>query len=559
MNTMRHSPWINENVLKYKHTFNEIHKVDFILGLSLQSEVNNSVFVSGRSNLPKQIEYINKGNVYDKENDRALKDGMTDYSKWTLASWYSRLNLTLWDKLLLSASLRFDGSSKFGKDVRWGTFPAFAAGYILTEEPFMEGLSGVLNFAKARVSWGKTGHIFNDPYMAAGKYVPGGTFQGNSSIGPMWDGGMPNSSLTWEKSAQWDAGIDLEFLNSRISCTLDYYCRDNTSQLFLVEAHGIHSGFVNRMENTNNIRNQGVEIALRFNLLDKENLRWDVGFNMSRNWNVLKECSDNIDFQVYSDELGENFTNNINVRGKPVNSIYVLNDNGYYNADGEVPYIYQSGKKVYLYGASYAQHYRKGDRKFADADGSGNIYINRPEYEDRFDAGSPVPLFTGGITSNLKWRNFDFSLLFNYAIRRTVLNQGPAESVGTTTNISSMLQLVLADLNNTTFWEKPGDNSDFPVNRADNELSNWSYAIRSNVDVFNYLRLKNLTVGYTLPASVQRKIHFGCRVYFTAENLFTVTGYRKGDPETIDVHTGLNRNNTVPLGRKFTIGTTLTF
>ena len=551
--------WINENVLKYKHTFNEIHKVDFILGLSLQSQENNSIFLSGRSKLPRQIEYINSGNVYDKENDRALKDGMTDYSKWTLASWYSRLNLTLWDKLLLSASLRFDGSSKFGKDVRWGTFPAFGVGYILTEEPFMETLRPVLSFAKVRVSWGRTGKIFDDPYMAAGKYIQGGTFLGNSSIIPAWDGGMPNSSLTWEKSAQWDVGMDMELLGHKISCTFDYYCRDNTAQLFLVDAYGVHSGFVNRMENANATRDQGIELALNFKILNKENLKWEAGFNIARNWNILKECSDDVDFQVYSSKLGENFVNNINIKGKPVNSIFVLKDKGIYNSDSEVPFIYEGGKKIYLRGASYAQHYRAGDRIFVDADGSGSIYNNRPQYEDRFEARSPVPLFTGGITSNLRWKDFDFSLLFNYAIKRTVVNQGAAESIGTNTGLSSMMNLVLADLNKTKFWKQPGDDAQLPMNRADNELSNWSYAIWSNVDVFNYLRLKSLTVGYTLPEGVQKKIHFRCRVYFTAENVFTITGYKNGDPETIDIHTGLNRNNTVPLGRKFTIGTTLTF
>ena len=556
---VRNLMWINENVLKYKHIFNEIHKVDFILGLSLQSEEMNSIFVSGRTTLPKQIEYIDSGNVYDKENDRALKDGMTDNSRWTLASWYSRLNLTLWDKLLLSASLRFDGSSKFGKDVRWGTFPAFGLGYILTEEPFMESIRSVLSFAKLRVSWGKTGKIFNDPYMAAGKYLPQSTFQGNSAIIPQWNGGMPNTTLTWEKSAQWNMGLDMDLFDRRISCTIDYYCRDNSSQLFLVEAYGIHSGYLNQMQNINSIRNQGIEIALNFKIFNRENLKWEAGFNIARNWNVLKKCSDDVDFQIYSNKLGENFINNINIKGKPVNSIYVLKDKGIYNSDSEVPYIYEGGKKIYLHGQDYTQHYRAGDRIFIDSDGSGSIYNNRPQYEDRFDAGSPVPLFTGGITSNLKWRDFDLSLLFNYALRRTVLNQGYAGSIGTTTGLSSMMNLILADLNHTEFWERPGDNVQLPINRADNELNNWNYALWSNIDVFNYLRLKNLTVGYTLPKAIQKKIHFGCRVYFTAENLFTVTGYKKGDPETIDLHTGLNQNNNVPLGRRFTIGTTLTF
>lgn len=395
--------------------------------------------------------------------------------------------------------------------------------------------------------------------MASGKYVTGGTFLGNSSIVPLWDGGMPNPSLTWEKSAQWDAGLDLELLRRKINLTFDYYCRDNTSQLFLVDAYGIHSGFLNQMQNINSVRNQGIEIALKLNLLSKENLRWDVGFNISRNWNVLKECSDNVDFQVYSNKLGENFTNNINVRGKPVNSIYVLNDQGIYNYDNEVPYIYEGGKKIYLHGASYRQFYRAGDRIFVDADGSGHIYNNRPQYEDRFNAGSPVPRFTGGLTSDLRWRNFDFSLLFNYAIHRTVLNQGSAGSIGTTTNISSMLNLILADLGKEVFWEKPGDAATLPVNRADNELNNWNDAIRSNIDVFNYLRLKNLTIGYTLPSIISNKIKCGIRVYFTAENVFTITGYKNGAPETIDVHTGINRNTSVPLGRRFTIGTSITF
>ena len=551
--------WINENVLKYKHIFNDNHKIDFLAGLSLQQEETNSIFGSGNSNLPNQIEYIISGDNYDKENSRARKEIRTDYTSSTLVSWYSRLNTTLWDKLLLSASLRFDGSSKFGKNVRWGSFPAFAVGYILTEEPFMESVSSVLNFTKLRVSWGKTGRIFQDPYLATGKYEPGYTFQGKEGIVPIWDGGMPNNNLSWEKSAQWDIGLDVELYNRKITGTFDFYNRLSTSELFLVEASGIHSGFFNQMQNVNSIRNYGIEAAVNFKMIDNENLKWNLGINLSRNWNLIKECSDNVDFQVFSSSLGENFANNINVRGKPVNCIYVLKDKGIYNHDSEVPYIYESGRKIYLHGASYSQHYRAGDRIFVDADGSGSIYVNRPQFEDRYSVGSPDPKVTGGIVSNVKWKDFDLSLLFNFALKRTVLKQGMANSIGTNTSMSSILNLILTDITKEKFWQNPGDDTQWPINRADSDLSNWTYAIESNVETFSYLRLKNLTIGYNIPKTVQQKLGCNVRVYFTAENIFTLTGFKDGDPETIDIHTGISRSNNVPLGRKFTLGTTITF
>ena len=283
-------------------------------------------------------------------------------------------------------------------------------------------------------------------------------------------------------------------------------------------------------------------------------------FNIARNWNRLEKSYNGVDFQTYGD--AGYFDSNVSIIGKPLNGLYVYKDKGYYNSDDEVPFIFENGQKIYLHGNGYRQFYRAGDRIMVDVDGNGAVYTSWPLQEDRVYAGSPLPKASGGIISTLNWKGFDVNMLFTYVISRHILNAGKGASVGTSLGLTmdDLTIPVFADLDKVTFWQKPGDKTDFPMNRLESGLGNFSTILSSNVENVNYLKLKTLTIGYTFPKEWMSRIGMeSARVFVSGENLFTITNYSGPDPESVDVVTGVDNFGNYPLSTRITIGLTLNF
>ena len=172
--------------------------------------------------------------------------------------------------------------------------------------------------------------------------------------------------------------------------------------------------------------------------------------------------------------------------------------------------------------------------------------------------GSPLPLAFGGIASTLKWKGIDVNLLFSYKLGRHVLNAGRGASVGTIlrANTAEMMVPILADLDKVSFWQKPGDNTDFPINELENGKNNFATNLKSNVEKINYLKLKSISIGYILPVFPKQSKHYA-RVFMSVENVFTITNSSSPDPESIDIVTGVDSNNNYPLATRFTLGLTL--
>lgn len=248
---------------------------------------------------------------------------------------------------------------------------------------------------------------------------------------------------------------------------------------------------------------------------------------------------------------------NLNIIGKPLNGIYVYNDQGYYNSQDEVPLYYVNDRRKYLSSLGN-QIYTPGDRRIQDVDGNGQVATMVPLLEDRVYGGSPLPLAFGGITTTLKWKGIDVNLLFSYKLGRHVLNAGRGTSVGTIlrANTAEMMVPILADLDKISFWQKPGDNTDFPVNELENGKNNFATNLKSNVEKINYLKLKSISIGYTLPVFPKQSKHYA-RVFMSVENVFTITNSSSPDPESIDIVTGVDSNNNYPLATRYTLGLTL--
>ena len=268
---------------------------------------------------------------------------------------------------------------------------------------------------------------------------------------------------------------------------------------------------------------------------------------------MLKKSNDKRDF------ISAASYDNINVVGRPLNCIYVFRDHGFYTDDSQVSYYYIDGKKVPLRGAYGNQFYQTGDRVYLDSDGNGRINSDYGLNEDRVSAGWPLPKAQGGIISSLNWKGFDVNVSFAFMLGRHILNKTQSESIGTFlgTDPNDVAKPIFADLSEISFWEKPGDIADYPANRLENGLMNFAPNIASNVENVSFLKCKTLTIGYTIPEFLKKKIGFGARIFVSAENLFTLTNYSGRDPETVDVVTGVDDLANYPLSRRFTFGLTL--
>ena len=553
----RHLMVLNENLLTYRRTFGSSHTVDLLLGFSVQQdEMNNNTgkALGAASNTIHYAPWYSQ--VYDAEARLDLKDYYSDYEKKTMVGLFGRLNYNYRERYYAGFTLRRDASSTFGEDVRWGWFPSYFVGWTFTEEPFMQALKPWLNYGKLRFSQGRTGRIFEYPYLAQGELDQGAPYLGHPTVVPEWWAGVSNSGLTWEKTTEYDAGLDLGLLDNRIGLTFDYYLKRTRGLRYNPPTPGTHTGFLAPWRNMYGIDNEGVELEVKGDLVRGRTWQWNLSFNVSRNRNRLARSLNGRDFQ----NTAARFANNISVIGLPLYGIYAFDDRGIYDSQSDVPSYYEDGVKKYLRGEGSA-YYRAGDRIITDVDGNGQIYNYGTLAEDRIYIGSPLPQFQGGISTDLMWKGLDVTVLFNFVCRKWVLDAARGASLGTylALNPADMARPYLTGSLDGLFWEHPGDGAPYPANRMENGLYNFATNLASNAQRISYLKLQAVTVGYTLPEAVRKATGFGARIFISGENLFTLTDYRGGDPETVDPYTGVDNYNAYPLSRRFTIGLTLNF
>lgn len=549
---------LNENFITYDKTFADTHELNALIGFSVQQDEMNNIGGFAYGAASNDIHYSPwQDNVYDPENQRNLKDYFSNFERKRMLGIFGRVNYNYRKRYYAGLTLRRDASSTFGAKNRWGWFPSYFLAWTFTNENWMQPFSHVINYGKIRFSVGKTGRRFEYTYLAQGELTQGEAYHGRPTVIPEWISGVSNDKLTWEKTTEYDLGFDLGLLDNRIGITFDYYLRHTRGLLFNPPAPGTHTGFIRPWKNMYGINNEGIEIEVKADLIRSEKLRWNASFNISKNWNKLAKSQNGRDFQ----NPDPRFNNNISVIGMPLYGIYAYKDGGIYQYQSQVPYYWENGIRKYLSGSGNA-FYRPGDRIIQDVDGNGKINSYSTLAEDRIYLGSPLPMFQGGISTNLTWKNFDLNMLFNFVCKKWVLNTARGASLGTTLSLdpNDMARPYFVDNLDGLFWEKPGDNTEFPANRLNVGLSGFATNLASNAQQVSYLKLQALTIGYTLPETISKKIGLSARFFVSAENLFTLTNYKGGsDPETIDPYTGIDRYNAYPLSRRFTIGLTLNF
>ncbi len=529
-----------EELMNYKKSFNERHNLDLLLGFNAMKNqtfdisgwgkgmaTDNIYYYNSKSN-PETVDYGNANNP----NVHSLRNYDSSFKEKTLISFFCRLGYNYNYRYLLEFMFRRDGSSTFGENNKWANFPSIAVGWNFAEESFIKNWIGHwMNRGKVRVSYGTSGQIFGNEYLAYGLLTnaDGVNFNGNAGMAAA-DGISPD--LTWEKSKQYDLGLDIDLLESRVQMKLDYYYKYSSSLIYAVPAPGDMYGYLEYIQNAMEVSNEGLELELTYEALRNTAVTWRTKLNASRNWNRFEKSYDNRDKAQL-------------VIGQSLYQIYVYDDDGYYTSENEVPTYYKTtGEKTYLGGISTNKGVSGlvGTQKLRDLDSDGNINY---ALKDRYPAASPLPLVYGGWVNEIRWKNLDLNILFNYTLGRHIVNQNRA-------TLSSGGTLYL-DYRDIRFYGQ-SENPNYP--RLGTE---YNINVRSAIEKVNHVSLKQITLGYDFPKKwfTGRWKFSGARLFVTGENLFYLSNYSGLNPEVVDVYTGQDTGQAYPLPRKWTFGITL--
>ena len=529
-----------ENTLTYKFTLKEKNNFELLGGFTTTYELADNLKGNASGGPTNKISEVGDGwpQGRDIEGRREyLQRVLTNREEQQMLSYLGRIAYNYDRRYLLEASVRYDGSSVFGRDVRWASFPSVAAGWAFSQEDFMRDI-WYLSYGKFRASWGRSGQKFQEAYLAHGLMEESNIFMGEPGLQPSE---MANSHLTWEKSDQYDLGLDLEFLNSRLKVRADYYYKHSHDLLMQVPTPGNFFISKNIWTNASAISNEGLELDVNASLYRTKEFSWDLGLNISRNWNKFLSSYDGKDL-------------NDKVLGRPIYGIYTYHDEGIVQNESQIPYYYsQEGKRVPLSFGSLSHPLRPGGRKIADQNGDGIINSN-----DLYYAGSALPIAQGGITNTLSYKNFTLTLLTTYTIGQHMMNMVK----GGAFLFNKKFGVVMNDFTKAKFWSKEGDRADYPSLEFadDGYVGQFDGEIDSNIENVSYLRLKQLTLSYTLPAKISKALRLTeGRIYFTGENLFLLTNYSGIDPEIVDPASGKDTGTMYPLNRQLTLGLNFKF
>ena len=540
--------WLNENTLTYTKRFNRKHNFQFLGGFTMQGET-----------------YDYKGTVAEQMTTESLGinglhtgnyQNVTPWQyDWTMMSALLRVNYNYKYKYYATASFRADGSSKFPSGNRWGYFPSVGLSWNFNREDWLKDVSWLSN-GKLRASWGLTGnnrtttpydyysqiatlpgHVESYDYVFNGQIVSG-----------YYPSNMSNEKLRWETTAQWNLGVDASFLDSRIKFTADWYLK-NTRDLLLQATIPASSGYTSAMLNIGSMRNQGVEFTINAVAIDNKDFKWSVDFNIAMNRNKVTALTNNQYSLMSQVSWDYNYNSQypyITQVGKPSGMMYGYIYEGTYKYDDFNGNVLKDGV-AYMNSVGKEQT-RPGDPKYRDINLDGVIDDN-----DRTIIGCGQPLHTGGFGNTFNYKNFDVNLFFSWSYGNDVIN---ANRLIFENGSKQNLNLLASYADH---WSESNPDSDIPRIGA-NGMNVYSSRV---VEDGSFLRLKNLSVGYTFPRTVLRKLNVDTmRAYLNIDNLFTITKYSGPDPEVSTRNSVLTPGfdwSAYPRSRGFTAGVSLTF
>ncbi len=497
---------LNEQTLTYRQKIGKKHSIGVVVGNTLQSDVLTRTYAEGRGFANNSFKIISSA---------ATTTSTQSWSKSNLASFFAKADYGFDGKYLFNFSVRADGSSRFGSDRKWGYFPAVGAAWRLKQENFLKDV-GLISDLKLRASYGIVGNqngIGN--FAAQGLWTGGAPYQGSPGIAPQQ---LANPDLKWERTNQFNVGLDASLFNSKVSFELNYYTkytRDGLLQLALPST----TGFANYWSNAAEISNKGFELNINTINYERAGLKWTTSFNVAQNINKIEKLENPLRYGSRDLILQQ--------QGTPLYSFWVYK---------QLSVNPETGNVVY-----------------EDVNKDGQITV-----ADRQIVGSIWPKFFGGLTNNVSYKGFELSAFFAFQYGNKVYNHN--KFFGEGGGARDAARVILAS--NNARWQKPGDITDVPrpdgvnVNNYRDGGSRW-------LEDGSFLRLRSLNLAYNFPKTIANKLKADAlKLYVNGTNLFLLTKYTGLDPES-SASSDQNAQGidlgTPPQPRSFQAGLSLTF
>lgn len=485
---------LNENTLTYRKVIGTNHDLTILGGVTAQKNTAQNLRAGSTGFLTDILQN------YSLQSGENFQTPTSNYTDWTLLSYISRINYSFKSKYLFTASLRADGSSRFGSNNRWGYFPSFAAGWNISEENFLKG-NPVLNILKLRMSWGQTGNTSITPYQSLSVLSSIQTvFDKNLNIGYAPGNIKPNPDLKWETTAQSNIGLDVELFNSRLSFSSDFYYKKTRDLLVNIPVFP-STGYASQTTNLGNIENKGLEMALNWRIFDHE-FSWNLGSTFTLNRNKVLSLPQGGD--IFGTETGWVLpAMNLVREGHPVGVFFGYLEDGL-TEDGNI--------------------------KYRDLHPDGTINTL-----DRTIIGDPNPKYIFGINSDMSYKNFGLTVLINGVQGNDILNY----------NLSNIGDSFSYGINQTrdilgNYWtsQNPNPDAKYPRISKDTRFLGSDRFIEDG----SYVQLKNIKLSYSLSGDKFRSSGFyNSQVFISLQNIFTLTKYSFYTPIQNTLGTGINK------------------
>lgn len=513
-----------DNYFLFDHTFAEKHRVGLMAGMSAQWNTNDYL------NAQKNVFMFD--NVHEMDNGEEMYAIGGNETEWALLSYMARVNYSYEDRYLLTATIRRDGSSRFGKKHRWGTFPSVSVAWRASQEKWFPK-NDYINDLKVRAGYGVTGSqasVGNYSYLASynTSVYPFGISSGNQTA--LVSSTLANPYIHWEEVAQTNIGFDASLFNSRVMFSFDAYLKE-TRDMLVKASIPITSGFedtTTTYTNAGKVRNQGIEMSLHTINLTGE-LGWETNLTATYNKNKIKDL--NSDVPYYINQINNSYVTML-AKDYPINVFYG------YVTDG----IFQNQSEVNTHAVQ--PRAEPGDIRFRDLNNDGVINDS-----DRTVIGNPNPSWLFSMNNSLSYKGFELSVFLQGIAGNKIYNANNIDNTG-----------MAAAYNQTTDvlkrWQGEGTSNSMPRAVFGDPNQNTRVSDRF-VENGSYLRLKNITLSYTFPKQWLQKAQIeNARLSLSCENVATITGYSGFDPEV-----GINGidQNRYPISRTFSLGLNFNF
>lgn len=520
--------YLNENTLSY--VFNKKnHNLNALVGITFQKNTSfwNQSYADHIPNESFGMSGLGKG--INQKISAAKGEN-------ALMSYLGRVNYNYASKYYVTFSMRADGSSKFHKDNRWGYFPSGSLAWAFQREKFVEEKLPWLSNGKLRLSYGLTGNnrIADFPYQAQLQASEDSNdmykypFDGKSYTTGVYVNGIAKPGLKWETTEQYDFGLDLGFFDGRLNVNMDYYIK-NTKDLLMNADTPASSGYAKTTLNVGELQNRGFELTIESTNIKTKNFTWNTSFNIAFNKNEIKSLNYGQNELVSRIEWDQRYKGQIayvSRVGESAGKMYGFVYDGTYKEEDFNITTDENGKKTYTLKPGipkYVEGCQPGDPKYKSLDGNDII-----DEKDRTIIGNGHPLHTGGFTNNFTYKNWDASIFFQWSYGNDIFNINRLEME----NPGDRKQLnQFASYNNR--WSESNPTSNMPRVKAKGADQYSSLYVEDG----SFLKLKSISLGYNFDSKLIKKAGLSAaRVFFSAENIFTITGYSGSDPEVSTRH-----------------------